>query len=89
MDRENFFLDVTRLCAAGSLQDVSKGCFTDHLTTAELKAVVEIAIGMHFIEVFGHFLFRVQTQYIMDKHVSLNEDDLAMKKKKKMDDYPI
>ena len=54
------------------------------MTTAELKAVVKIAIGTHFIDVFGHFLFRVQTQCIIDKHVSLNEDDLAMKKKKKM-----
>jgi hypothetical protein len=38
-----------------------RGVFTDHLTTAEIKAVVKIAIGMHFIDVFGHFLFRLQT----------------------------
>lgn len=36
-----------------------RGIFADHLTTSELKAVLKVAIGMHAIDLFGHFAFRL------------------------------
>ena len=66
-----------------------RGVFADHLTFGEIKAVAKVAIGMHLIDIFGHFLFRLQAQQIMDRHMSLNENELALKKKKTMDDYLV
>jgi len=66
-----------------------RGVFADSLTTQELKAVFKTGIVMHVIDVFGHFVFRLQTFQTVDKHVGVNEEEFAMKKKQTMDDYLV
>ena len=66
-----------------------RGVFTDSITSNEIKGVIKIAIKMHFCAIFGHFLFRVQTNPIVEKHVGLNAEEFALKKKRTMDDYLI
>lgn len=87
---EKAFFWVSRLYVPFALfRMYRKGVFVDALTTQELKAVAKIAIGMHLIDVFGHFLFRLQTAQVIDKHTTINEDEFALRKKKAMDDYLI
>lgn len=66
-----------------------RGVFTDSLTTSELKSVLKIAVSMHVIDLFGHFLFRLQTAQTVDKHIGVNEEEFALKKKQTMDDYLV
>ena len=44
---------------------------------------------MHCIDLFGHFLFRLQTHQTLEKHIGLNDAEFALKKKKTMDDYLV
>ena len=36
-----------------------RGVFTDNLTSYEVRSIIKIAISMHCIDLFGHFLFRL------------------------------
>ena len=66
-----------------------RGVFLDSISSQEIKGCIKVAVSMHLIDVFGHFLFRLQTHQVLEKHIGINEEEFALKKKKTMDDYLI
>ena len=65
-----------------------RGIFQESFNFAELKSIVKIGVGMHAVDLSGHFLMRQFTDVIVEKHVGLNENSFAFKKKT-VNDYLV
>ena len=65
-----------------------RGVFQESFNFGELKSIVKIGVGMHAVDLSGHFLMRQLTDEIVQEHVGLNENSFAFKKKT-VDDYLV
>ena len=65
-----------------------RGVFQESFQFDELKSIMKIGVSMHAIDLSGHFLMRNLTKEIVEKHIGINEESFAFKKKT-VDDYLV
>lgn len=65
-----------------------RGIFQESFAIEELLTIFKIGVGMHAMDLSGHFMMRMLTRSIVDEHIGVNEDSFAFKKKT-VDDYLV
>ena len=84
-----FFILSRAYVPLALLMMYKRGVFAEAFSFAEFKHVIKIGLIMQGIDLSGHGVFRLLTTKIVDKHVGINEEAFALKKKQTMDDYLV
>ena len=87
---ENAVFGASRLYVPAALYSYyRRGLFEDNFSFRELKFMFRIVVIMHLIDLTGHAMFKFYTMPVVEKHTSLNQDEILFKQKKSIDDYLV
>ena len=87
---ENVVFGASRLYVPSALYSLyRRGLFEDNFSFRELKFMFRIVVVMHMIDLAGHAMFKYYTMAVVEKHTSLNQDEMLFKQKKSIDDYLV
>ena len=65
-----------------------RGRFAEAFELTELTTMFKIGCSMHLIDLTGHFAMRKMTESVVEKHIGVNDESFAYKKKT-VDDYLV
>lgn len=65
----------------------SRGLLEESFSFGEVRHVVRILLVMHLVDLGGHFLMRMHTGPVVDKHTKMNQDAIWDAQQSQMKDY--